>query len=168
VSWQSAAALVTDEKGQYVDANEAGLELLGVASVEELRATPPAAFQATPPDTDEQQALRTAFLDAVFQGLIGEGTIRRLDGELVRVRTVITPIPEGGFRVLLDPVERPTTNLTPKVYKVSDVLAEWRSAERRLVTVDTDSEEGRDLLEDVELLRAQYRLLFEMNRPSTG
>jgi PAS domain-containing protein len=167
VPWKSAGVIVTDVNGGYLDANDAALELLGVPTAEDLRATPPGAFQPEAPDPDEEHAFRAAFLDAMFQGLIGEGVIRRLDGELVRVRTAIVPITEG-FRILLYPVERPTTNLAPKVYKITDVLAEWRSAERRLVTVDPDSDEGRQLQAEVELLRDQYHAMFDRTAGSTN
>jgi PAS domain-containing protein len=151
---------MTDADGRYLDADSRALELLGVASVEELRATPATEFQPFPVDPLEEQAFREAFTTAAARGLFGEAAIRRLDGELVRVRTAI--IPEGaGYRVLLYPVERPTSNLVARVYRIADVLAEWRSAERRLVRVDPESDEGRQVAADVEFLQQQYRLMFD-------
>jgi hypothetical protein len=81
----------------------------------------------------------------------------------VRVRTVIVAQPDGTYRAQFYPVERPTTNLVAKVYRIADVLAEWRGAERRLVEVDPESEEGRAIAAEVELLRGQYQVLA--NRP---
>jgi PAS domain-containing protein len=159
--WRSAAVLMLDAEGRYVDADERALELLGVGSVEELRATPPNAFQATPPDPEGEAAFRAAFLDAPFQGLIGEGAVKRLDGELVRVRTAIVLERDGGYRVLLYPVERPTSNLAPRMYKIADVLAEWRMAERRLVEIDPGTDEGRRIAAEVDQLREQYQVLFQ-------
>ena len=43
---------------------------------------------------------------------------------------------------------------------IADVLAEWRSAERRLVELSPESEESRRVAADVELLRDQYQQLF--------
>jgi len=160
VPWRSAGVVTLDPEGRYVDADEVALDLLGVPSVEILRETPPSAFQPLPPDPEGEAAFRSAFIDALFKGLIGEGALKRLDGELVRVRTAIVPEPAGGYRILLYPVERPTSNLEPRIYKIADVLAEWRLAERRLVVVDPATEEGRQLEADVQLLRDQYQLLF--------
>jgi PAS domain-containing protein len=148
-SWRSAAVLKTDSEGRYFDADAAALDLLGVSSVDELRATPVSAFQPFPVDPAEEQAFREAFTSSAAHGLIGEGAIRRLDGELVRVRTAILRDGEDGYRVLLFPLERPTTNVVPRVYRIADVLSEWRSVERRMVDVDADSDEGRQVANEI-------------------
>ena len=158
--WRSAGVITLGPDGRYIDADQQALDILGVPSVEELRAMPPESFQPVPPDPEETEAFQRSFVDAVFQGLIGEGALRRLDGELIRVRTAIVPEPDGTFRALLYPVERPTTNLLARVYKIADVLAEWRSAERRLVELHPESDESRMVAADVELLRDQYQQLF--------
>lgn len=158
--WRSAAVVMLGSDGRYKDADAAALELLGVDSVDELRSTDPAVFQAVPSDPDEVDAMQRAFAGAMFDGVLAEAAIRRRDGELVRVRTAVIPVAGGDYRALLYPVERPTTNLTPRVYRIADVLAEWRSVERRLVEVGMDSDEGRLLAADVALLRDQYQQLF--------
>jgi len=161
VVWHSAGVVVLGPDGRYVDADETALELLGVRCVDQLRATSPEVFRATPPDDAETVAFQRSVAEAAFHGLLAEGALRRRDGELIRVRTALVPNPEGGYRALLYPVERPTTNLTARVYRISDVLAEWRSTERRLVDVDPTSEEGEQLMADVDLLREQYQQLFK-------
>lgn len=166
--WRTAGIVMLDQEGRYRDANVVALELLGVDSVEQLRATSPGAFQPLPPDAEHEEAFREAFLDPPFRGLIGEGAVRRLDGELVRVRIAIIPEPSGGYRALLYPVERPTSNLEARVYKIADVLAEWRTAERRLVDLDPETAEGRRVAADVELLREQYQLLFNRKAGTLG
>jgi PAS domain-containing protein len=158
-SWQGAGVLLTDAEGRYFDADPVALDLLGVSSVEQLRATPVTAFQPVPVDPNEEAAFRAAFAASAAQGLIGEGAIRRLDGELVRVRTAILPTGDG-YRVLLDAIERKTTNIVPRVYAISDVLAEWQSAELRLVEVSPTSDEGRRLAGEVAFLRGQYQRMF--------
>jgi PAS domain-containing protein len=166
--WRSACVVLLDADGRYRDADASALDLLGVGTVDELRTMSPDAFQPAPASPEDQEAFRAAFVDALFQGLIGEGPIRRTDGELVRVRTAILPEPDGGFRILLYPVERPPTNLEPRIYKIADVLAEWRSAERRLVEVDQGTPEGRQIAADVDLLRSQYQLLFSRRTSPAG
>ncbi|MEO5965653.1 MAG: hypothetical protein ABIR11_09335, partial [Candidatus Limnocylindrales bacterium] len=69
-------------------------------------------------------------------GVLAEGLFRRIDGELVRVRTAILAEPDGRYRALFYPVERPTTNLSSRVFRMADVLQEWRAVERRLVDLD--------------------------------
>ncbi len=145
--------------GRYIDADQAALDLLGVSSVDELRATPPERFAAVPPDPQEQAAWERAYFASRAEGVLAEVAFRRLDGELVRVRTVIVAQPDGTYRALFYPVERPTTNLVAKVYRIADVLAEWRGAERRLVEVDPETKEGQAIAAEVELLRGQYHVL---------
>ena len=127
--WRSAATVLLGADGQYLDADELALELLGVSSVEELRSTPPETFAAVPPDPAEQEALRKAYFASRAEGLLAEGAFRRKDGELVRVRTAILNEGDGQYRALFYVLERPTTNLASRTYRISDVLSEWRSAE---------------------------------------
>lgn len=157
--WTTAATVMLDRDGRYLDADETALELLGVSSVDELRNTPPETFAAVPPDPIEQEAWRKAYFASRAEGVIAEGAFRRLDGELVRVRTAILEEPDGRFRALFYAIERPTTNLTAKTYRIADVLGEWRAAERRLADVDAESDEGRAIQHDVDVLRAQYQQL---------
>jgi hypothetical protein len=153
-----------DPDGRYLDADERALELLGIASVEELRSTPPDRFAVVPPDPEEQEAFRRVYLASRAMGLLAELAIRRLDGELLRVRTAILAQGDAGYRALVYVVERPTTNLTPRIYRIGHVLAEWRSAERRLVALPPDSSEARELRAEIELLREQHHLLFQRAR----
>ena len=164
--WMRAATVLLDRDGRYLDADETALDLLGVASVEELRRTPPDAFAAVSPDPEEQEAWRKAYFASRADGVLAEGAFRRLDGELVRVRTAIIEEPDGRFRALFYPIERPTTNLAAKTYRIGDVLSEWRAAERRLADLDPGSDEGRTVQRDVEVLQEQYRQLFR--RASEG
>ena len=162
--WRRAATVVLDVDGRYVDADEAALDLLGVETVEELRATHPDRFAAIPPDPAEQEAWRRAYFASAAEGVLAEGTFRRIDGELVRVRTAIMAEADGRFRALFYPVERPTTNLGTRVYRIADVLQEWRAAERRLVEVESGTPEADRLLADIEALRDQYHTMFQRGR----
>lgn len=166
--WRRAAMVILDADGRYLDGDAAALGLLGVGTVEELRATPPETFAALPPDPDEQEAWRKAYFASRAEGVLAEAAFRRLDGEFVRVRVAI--LDEGGdrYRALFYPIERPTTNLSAKVYRISEVLAEWRSAERQLVDLDPESEEARQVTEQIELLREQHDLLFDKARRQRG
>ena len=166
--WRSAATVMLDGEGRYLDADEAALELLGVASVEEFCAMSPAVFAAVPPDPEEQEAWRKAYFASRADGVLAEGALRRTDGELVRIRTAIIEEPDGRFRALFYSIERPTTNLSAKLYRIGDVLAEWRAAERQLSEVDPTSDEGVALAADVDLLRSQYRQLVRRAEERVG
>jgi PAS domain-containing protein len=109
--WRQAATVILDREGRYLDADDAALELLGVPSVEEFRSMSPAVFAAVPPDPEEQEAWRKAYFASRAEGVLAEGALRRTDGELVRIRTAILEEPDGRFRALFYPIERPTTNL---------------------------------------------------------
>lgn len=161
MAWRGAATVILDREGRYLDADEAALELLGVASVEQFRSMSPADFAAVPAGPEEQEAWRQAYRASRAQGVLAEGAVRRADGELVRVRTAILEEPDGRFRALFYPVERPTADLTARVYRVVDVLSEWRAAERRLAEVDPASEEGVALAAELALVRSQYQALVE-------
>jgi PAS domain-containing protein len=153
------AAVTLDAAGRYVDANDTALDLLGVDSVETLRSTSPETFAPVPPDPDETAAFQQAYVASAARGLLLESTFRRTDGELVRARTAI--LPEGeGYRVVFHPIERPTENVAVRIYTISDVLAEWRQAERRLVELAPDSDEAIRVSEQIELFRAQYQQMF--------
>ena len=154
-----AAAVTLDAAGRYVDANDTALDLLGVPSVDVLRSTSPDAFSPVPPDPEEAAAFQQAYAASAAKGLLVESAFRRTDGELVRARTAI--LPEGdGYRVVFHPIERPTANLSVRVYTISDVLAEWRQAERRLVEVAPDSDEAARVADQIELFRTQYQQMF--------
>ena len=132
-----------------------------MASVDELRALPGDAFAAIPPDPAEQEAWHAAYFASRPEGVLAEGAFRRLDGELVRVRSAILEEADGRFRALFYPVERPTTKLSAKMYGIGDVLAEWRAVERRLADIDPASPEGAELQAEVDVLRSQYQALVK-------
>lgn len=162
------AVLRLDAQGRYLDANEPALDLLGVATVELLRSTPPETFAAIRTDPDEQAAFQRAYAESAAGGLLIESAFRRTDGELVRARTAILRDETGGYRAVVHPIERPTNDLSWHVYTIADVLAEWRGAERRLVEVDPSSEEAARVRDQIDLLRDQYQRMFERSSGRTS
>ena len=158
--WSRAATVMLDADGRYLDADDRALDLLGVASVDQLRATSPETFAVVPADPAEQEAWRKAYFSSQAEGVFAEVAFRRLDGELVRIRTAILDEHDGRFRALFYPIERPTTNLAARIYRIADVLAEWRAAERRLVEVPADGDEHAKLTAEIEVLREQHDQLF--------
>lgn len=166
--WKHAAAIRLDAAGRWQDASDEALELLGVPSVEALRALPSDAFAPDPVDPVEQAAFADAYASSLAQGMLIESPFRRLDGELVRARAAVLPDDDGGYRLLFYPVERPTTNRSTKVFTIADVLAEWRGAERRLVALDPGSAEARRVAGEIELLRVAHGRLFRRAHGTAG
>jgi PAS domain-containing protein len=160
VTWDRAATLRIDATGRWLDATDEALDLLGVPSVAALRDLPSDVFSPEPPDPAEQAALAQAFGAALAQGLLIEGPYRRLDGEVGRARTAVLPDSDGAYSLLFYPLERPTANLSTRILTIADVLAEWRSAERRLVALDPDSEEAQRIADEIDALRETHRRLF--------
>jgi hypothetical protein len=84
----------------------------------------------------------------------------------VRVRTAIVEQPDGSLRALFYAVERPTTDLSAKMYRITDVLNEWRAAERRLRELDPASAEAQEATAEVEVIRQQYQQLSGASKRS--
>ena len=160
MTWERAVMLRADAAGRWLDATDEALEMLGVPSLDALKELPGDAFAATPTDPAERDALAEAYGEAFAQGVLIEAPYKRLDGEVGRARTAVFPDPDGAYSLVIYPIERPTTDLSTRVVTIAEVLAEWRSAERRLVALDPDSPEARQVIEEIEGLREAHRRLF--------
>jgi PAS domain-containing protein len=160
VAWERAATLRIDGEGHWLDATSEALDLLGVPSIDVLRDLPADAFAAVPADPSEQAAFAEAYFATESRSLLIEGPYRRLDGEVGRARTAVVPDPDGAYHLLILPLERPTTDLSTRVLTIAEVLAEWRGAERRLVTLDPESEDAKRVAEEIEGLREVHGRLF--------
>ncbi|HEU4572486.1 MAG TPA: PAS domain-containing protein [Candidatus Limnocylindrales bacterium] len=160
------AVVIIRSDGTYLDATPAALEILGV-TLAQLRASRAGDFAPEPRDVDADAAFRREWEQAGQPDVGGELTLRRPDGELRRVRFVVTHrsadeyaailAPADGAR--LDPVAKP-----PVVFTAGHVLAEWRAAERRLDAVPADSPEWRATQAQIESLRDRYQRLFAARR----
>jgi PAS domain-containing protein len=161
------AIVSLDAAGRYLDANQPALDLLGVTSVDVLRNTPPETFSVGPTDPVAQAAFQRAYANSSARGLLIESTFRRLDGELVRARTMILNVDDGTYRAVVLPIERPTTDLSLRVFTIADVLAEWRTAERRLVELDEASDDAARVRAQIDIFRQQYRRMFDQSSGRT-
>lgn len=150
--------MILNPDGTTADANQAALELLGV-SLEQLRDLPPGAFSARR-DPDERAAFRREWEREGEPDLSGEATLRRLDGSELRVRFGVTPLEEGRYLAILEPITGNTDD-PPAIYTAGQVLAHWRAAERRLAEVPEGSAEWRSVNHEIERFRKRYHELFE-------
>jgi len=152
------ATMILNEDGTASEASPAALEILGV-TLEQLVELPGGAFSPTAPDPEASAAFREQWERQGSPDIGGEATIRRLDGERVRIRFALSHLEDGRFRAVLIPVagavEAPTV-----IYTAGEVLAGWRAAERRLAALPPDSPEIDVVQADIAAFRAQYQELF--------
>lgn len=152
------ATVLVDPVGQFLDASPAALELFGV-SLSELRSLPPGVLSVQPVDPEVQSAGLAAWEAAGAREAVGEGTLRRPDGALMRVRFAIVALGDG-FRLAIEPapgaVDAPT-----RAFTIGRVLTEWRDAERRLEALEPESAEWRAAQTEIAGWRSRYQELFE-------
>ena len=151
--------MVINADGTTADASPAALELLGL-TLEQLRALPPGALSPEPADPVAQAAFREEWERQGLPDIGGEATMRRLDGTSIRVKFGITPIEDGRFLALIEPVAGPV-HQPPTVYTAGQVLAEWRAAERRMIEIPPDSAEWHDAQAEIDQFRNRYQELFK-------
>ena len=132
--------MILNADGTTADANREALDMLGV-TLDELVALPAGAFSPEPPDAEAHAAFREQWERQGTPDIGGEATLRRLDGSSVRVKFGITPIEEGRFVAVLEPVGA-TIDAPPVLYTAGQVLAEWRAAERRLDAIPEERPSG--------------------------
>lgn len=152
------AVISIDQTGQYIDANAAALEMLGV-SLTELRRSAPDRFAIRPTVEAEQAALRDQWESSGAQPLVGTAGIRRADGTTIRVSYAIEP-GERGFLARMRPVAG-SPEAPPSVFTVGSVLQEWRAAERVLAELEPDTPEWTRVQGEIEMLRGRYQQLFK-------
>jgi PAS domain-containing protein len=160
-----AARLILEPDGRIADATEEAQRLLG-ASVDELRAAVAGAFSPEPPDEDAAAAFRQAWTESGAGPIAGRATVRRVDGELRRVRYLIVPRSDERFEVVLEPIDESATK-RPTAIVLGEVLATWREAERRLERLVPGSAEARAVATEVDRLRQQYQELFRIRRSAS-
>jgi len=153
------ATMILNEDGTASEASPAALAILGV-TLDQLRELPGGAFSATEPDPEADAAFRERWERQGSPDFGGEATIRRLDGERVRIRFALSQLEDGRYRALLIPVAG-SPDAPPVIYTAGEVLAEWRSAERRLATLPAGNPEIEQVQADIAAFRAQYQELFK-------
>ncbi len=151
-----AARVRVDRASTVLEATDAALELLGL-TFDELKALPRGALSI-----EEDRAASNGFEEAWKASgggeIFGTGTIRRLDGRLLRVRYLITPQADDTYEIILEPsaeqVDEP-----PRTYTLGAVLSAWRAAERKLATLDAGRPEWAAAQAEIEHFRSEYQRL---------
>ncbi len=156
------ATITLNADGSYADATPAALALLRV-TLDDFLTSQPGRFAAEPADPDVEAAFREQWEGSGSPDLGGIGTIRRADGSKIRVRFVMTQLDDGRYLAALDEVAGGVED-APRVFTLGEVLSEWRTAERRLETVPSDTAEWSTIQEEIASLRDRYQRLFEIRR----
>lgn len=86
--------------------------------------------------------------------------MRRLDGTELRVKFGVTPIEEGQYLAILEPVAGPTS-APSEIYTAGQALAHWRAAERRLAEIPEGTAEWRSVHHEIDTFRKRYHELFK-------
>lgn len=159
-SSSGAATVTLGPDGHFSDASPAALELLGL-SLEQLRGQSPRALLAL--SDAESEALSATWKSRISRAAAGEATVVRPDGVERRVRFVLTTVTRDCYEVLLQEITRPTPRRLA-FYSMTEVLAAWRAAERRLQADLPGSAEWMAASAEVEAFRKQYLRLFESSR----
>jgi PAS domain-containing protein len=151
--------VILNADGTTADANAAALEMLGV-TLDVLKSLPPGALSPDPPDPVGEAAFRKEWEAEGQPDIGGQATVKRVDGSQVRVKFGITPLEDGRFLAVMEPVDAPL-DTAPVVYTAGQVLAEWRAAERRLTEIPEGSAEWRAIHRDIDLFRKRYQEKFQ-------
>jgi PAS domain-containing protein len=160
------ARVILNPDGTIATANEAALHLYG-ASLAELQAAPPGAFSANAQSPEAQAALREAWESQGQPDVVGETTMRALDGTKRRVAFGITRLGDGRLAAILRPLEEPVENEL-QVFTAGQVLARWRAAERELETIEPESPEAVRINGEIDRFRAAYQELFASARKASS
>jgi PAS domain-containing protein len=148
------ARIVVGHDSTILEATDAALELLDL-TFDQLRMLPPGSLSL-----DEDRAASAGF-EAAWDGegrgpIVGAGSVRLLDGRLLRIRYLITPHPDGTFEVIIERADEAVSG-PPRMYTVGGALSAWRAAERKLEKVVPGSEEWKAVEAEVEYFRAEYQ-----------
>jgi hypothetical protein len=155
-SMQRDARILIAADQSIADVTPEALRLLDM-TFDQLRSLPPGGLSLER-DREGSKDFESAWNDAGRNPVIGSGTIRLLDGRLIRIQYFIVPQLDGGFEIVFDVVDEPL-DAPSRMYAVGDILAAWRAAERTLAELDPESEEWAAAQAAIAHFRGEYRRL---------
>ena len=155
-SMQRDARILIAADMTITEATPEALRILDM-TFDQLRALPPGGLSLER-DHEASKGFEAAWNEAGRNPVIGSGTIRLLDGRLVRIQYFIVPQSDGGFEIVFDGVTE-SVDAPSRMYAVGDILAAWRAAERTLTELDPDSVEWAAAQASIAHFRDEYRRL---------
>ncbi len=160
----SDARIVVDAESRVVSATPAALELLGL-SLDQLRDLPTGSLSLEQ-DRDASAGFAAAWEGGGRAPVVGAGTIRLLDGSLVRLRYSVWAQDDGSVEVVFERSQESVSE-PPRAYAIGKVLSAWRAAQRQLEALEPGSREWREAEAEDRYFRAEYRRLSNQ-RSSSG
>jgi hypothetical protein len=148
------ARIVVAGDSTILDATDAALELLNL-TFDQLRSLPPGSLSLEA-DRAATEGFQEAWDGAGRGKIVGSGSIKLLDGQLLRIRYLITPQPDGAFEIVVERAEEPVSQ-PARMYTVGGALSAWRAAERKLEKVVPGSEEWQAAQAEIDYFRAEYQ-----------
>jgi hypothetical protein len=157
------ARIVVAADSTILLATDAALELLDL-TLDQLRQLPPGSLSL-----DEDKAANVGFEEA-WNGsgrgeIIGSGSVKLLDGRLLRIRYLITRVADGTFEIIVERVDESVSE-PPRMYTLGGMLSAWRAAERRLEQVVPGSEEWAAAEAEIAYFRTEYHRVARSAEPS--
>ena len=148
------ARIVVAGDSTILEATDAALELLDL-TFEQLRALPRGSLSL------EEDKLATVGFEAAWREsgraeIFGSGSVRLLDGRLIRIRYLITPQTDGTFAIVIERADE-AVSAPPRMYTAGAVLSAWRAAERSLENVAPGSDEWQAAQAEIDYFRAEYQ-----------
>jgi PAS domain-containing protein len=155
------ARILAAADSTIIEATDAALEILGL-TLEELRALPPGGLSLEE-DRAGSAEFAAAWRESGREAILGVGTARLLDGRLVRVRYLVTPLGDGTFEIILERSDESVTE-PPRAYTLGAVLTAWRAAERQLAALVPGSAEWTAAQAEIDHFRTEYQRLARGER----
>jgi hypothetical protein len=155
------ARIIVGADSTVIEATDAALEIVGM-TLEALRALPPGGLSVEQ-DRSGSAEFEAAWAETGRGPILGAGTIRLLDGRLVRVRYLVTPQPDGTYEVILERSEEAVTE-PARAYTLGAVLSKWRAAERELAELAPGSPEWTAVQAEIDHFRTEYQRLARDER----
>ncbi len=148
------AQILVRSDSTIVEATDAALAILGL-TMEQLKSLPPGGLSLDE-DRDASAGFEAAWHESGRGAILGAGTARLLDGRLVRLRYLITPVDGDVFEIVLEESEE-SVSVPARAYTVGAVLSAWRQAERKLEALEPGTHEWLAANAEVEYFREEYQ-----------
>ncbi len=156
---EEAARIIVDGDSHVLAASNEALALLEM-TLEELRALPPGGLSLEA-DREAGEGFEEEWRRSGAHAIVGAGTIRLLDGRLLRLRYLATPKADGTFEIQLEPTTESTSH-PARTFTVGAALAAWRAAERRLEELEPGKPEWQLAMTDLEQFKSEYQRLASL------
>jgi hypothetical protein len=125
-------------------------------SLAELQALPPGGLSLEA-DVEANAGFEAEWRRTGEQPIFGSGTLRLLDGRLVRIRYIIHVLPGPIYEVVIDRSREDVGAPARTFVSAGSVLSAWRAAERRLAEIDPHAPEWATAKRELDHFREEFQ-----------